>query len=120
MGGAVHALRPDPTTPPAAEHGSTAPNTAAPNTAAPNTPGPNTAGPNTPARNTAVPNSAEPTTTPPSTPPAGPSFPYRLYTHCGIDEAKIGDTGAVFTDAKGHEVRFRVRPEAIDFTRVCR
>jgi hypothetical protein len=96
----------------------------------------------------------------PGTPaPAAPlsatarSFPFDLLTHCGVDEAKIGDayfeaeqpiTGpaasapsgwdnpyqrgpmtllspdtAVFHDDHGHEVRFRVRPGATAFKRLC-
>ncbi|MYX38366.1 MULTISPECIES: hypothetical protein [unclassified Streptomyces] len=85
--------------------------------------------------------------------PAPTSIPYELYTHCGIDEARIGSTyfeaetplsdgsfnpppgwdnptqhgtmtlvsptEAVFTDPKGHEVRFRARKGAHDFKRVC-
>ncbi len=78
---------------------------------------------------------------------------YDLYTHCGIDEARIGghyyqavhplgvvqgnppagwgnpyqhgtmtlisDTEAVFTDAAGHRVVFRLRPGATTFLRIC-
>ncbi|MEJ2852164.1 MULTISPECIES: hypothetical protein [unclassified Saccharothrix] len=84
----------------------------------------------------------------------GPAIPYRLYTHCGIDEAKIGDTyyealtplhdgahnpppgwdnpyqdgtmtlvgdtQAVFRDAKGHEVTFRARPRATAPKQLCK
>ncbi|WP_406271341.1 hypothetical protein OH779_32455 [Actinacidiphila glaucinigra] len=95
---------------------------------------------------------ALPTAAAPSA-PAPTSIPYELYTHCGIDEARIGSTyfeaetplsdgsfnpppgwdnptqhgtmtlvsptEAVFTDPKGHEVRFRARKGAHDFKRVC-
>jgi hypothetical protein len=81
------------------------------------------------------------------------SFPFDLLTHCGVDEAKIGDAyfeaeqpiagpaasapsgwdnpyqrgtmtllspdTAVFHDGHGHEVRFRVRPGATAFKRLC-
>ena len=80
-------------------------------------------------------------------------IPFDLYTHCGIDEARIGstyfeadppisddsgnppegwgnpiqhgtmtlrsDTEAVFTDDAGHEVKFRARPDATAFKRLC-
>jgi hypothetical protein len=76
-------------------------------------------------------------------------IPFELYTHCGIDEAKIGDafyeaetpipgppydwgnpyqTGTmtlvststvVFRDNIGHEVSFRLRPGATEFKRIC-
>ncbi|MEU3690570.1 hypothetical protein [Streptomyces narbonensis] len=94
----------------------------------------------------------------PATPsePAAPSVqvtPFELYTHCGIDEARIGSTyfeavtplsdgsgnppegwgnptqrgtmtlksttEAVFTDDAGHEVKFRARPGASSFKRIC-
>ncbi len=77
------------------------------------------------------------------------SFPFELYTHCGIDEARVddvyfeaerplsgppGDWGnpfqhgtmtlpgpgrAVFRDSLGHEVAFRSRPGATGFKRLC-
>ncbi|MFD3456169.1 hypothetical protein ACFWVC_28825 [Streptomyces sp. NPDC058691] len=81
------------------------------------------------------------------------AMPYELYTHCGIDDIRIGSTWfeavhplsdgsdnppagwdnptqrgtmtllspaeAVFTDAAGHEVRFRARPGATGPKRVC-
>jgi hypothetical protein len=84
---------------------------------------------------------------------AGPPQPYRLYTHCGIDEARVGHryfeavhplsdgqgnppagwgnpyqpgtmtllspAEAVFRDRAGHQVRFRLRPGATAFRRVC-
>jgi hypothetical protein len=83
----------------------------------------------------------------------GREIPFDLYTHCGIDEARIGstffeaevplsdgsgnppegwdnptqrgtmtlksETEAVFTDDAGHEVRFRARPGASTYKRVC-
>jgi hypothetical protein len=86
-------------------------------------------------------------------PTAAKPLPYDLYTHCGIDEARIGNryfqaapplsdgsgdppagwdnpyqagtmtlvsaTEAVFTDASGHRVAFKVRPGAKTFLRVC-
>ena len=79
--------------------------------------------------------------------------PYQLYTHCGIDEARIGNryfeavhplsdgngnpppgwgdpyqegtmtlvtpTRAVFSDAAGHRVLFRLRPGVTGFRHVC-
>jgi hypothetical protein len=79
--------------------------------------------------------------------------PYQLYTHCGIDEARLGNryfeavdplsdgagnpppgwgnpyqagtitlvspTEAVFRDAAGHRVLFRLRPGATGFRHVC-
>ncbi|MER6182004.1 hypothetical protein [Streptomyces sp. NPDC001652] len=85
--------------------------------------------------------------------PPGREIPFDLYTHCGIDEARIGstyfeaevplsdgsgnppdgwgnptqrgtmtlksETEAVFTDHAGHEVRFRARPGASTYKRVC-
>ncbi|MDX3072753.1 hypothetical protein ACIP98_13110 [Streptomyces sp. NPDC088354] len=84
---------------------------------------------------------------------AGKAVPFELYTHCGIDDVRIGPTwfeavrplsggsgnppagwdnptqrgtmtlvsptAAVFTDAAGHEVRFRARPGATAPKRVC-
>ncbi|MFE5941640.1 hypothetical protein [Streptomyces sp. NPDC056480] len=81
------------------------------------------------------------------------TIPFELYTHCGIDEARIGSTyfeaetplsdgsgnppdgwdnpthrgtmtlksatEAVFTDEAGHEVKFRARPGATAFKRIC-
>ena len=84
---------------------------------------------------------------PPPPPPA--TIPYELYTHCGIDEAKVGDsfyeadppipepldgwgnpyqtgtmtlvspTVVVFRDDLGHVVQFRLRPGAKEFKRLC-
>ncbi|MFH9237850.1 hypothetical protein ACH4KO_21365 [Streptomyces anulatus] len=85
--------------------------------------------------------------------PSGRTIPFDLYTHCGIDEARIGstyfeaetplsdgsgnppegwdnpaqhgtmtlktETEAVFTDNAGHEVKFRARPGASGFKRLC-
>ncbi|MGP3983545.1 hypothetical protein [Streptomyces sp. KR80] len=85
--------------------------------------------------------------------PPGRMIPFDLYTHCGIDEARIGstyfeaktplsdgsgnppqgwdnptqrgtmtlksETEAVFTDDAGHEVKFRARPGANAFKRLC-
>jgi hypothetical protein len=85
--------------------------------------------------------------------PSGRTIPFDLYTHCGIDEARIGsayfeaetplsdgsgnppegwdnptqrgtmtlksETEAVFTDDAGHEVKFRARPGASAFKRIC-
>jgi hypothetical protein len=84
---------------------------------------------------------------------AGSPDPYQLYTHCGIDEARIGSryfeaahplsdgngnpppgwgnpyqqgtmtmvspTEAVFRDAAGHRVLFRLRSGATRFRHVC-
>ena len=84
---------------------------------------------------------------------AGSPQPYELYTHCGIDEARLGNryfeavhplsdgngnpppgwgnpyqqgtmtlvsaTEAVFRDAAGHRVLFRLRPGATGFRHVC-
>jgi hypothetical protein len=91
--------------------------------------------------------SSVPTATSASVPPK--VIPYELYTHCGIDEAKIGDifyeaktpipgppndwgnpyqTGTmslvsdsevVFRDNLGHVVQFHVRPGATGFKRTC-
>lgn len=89
----------------------------------------------------------------PAKEPDRPGVPFELYTHCGIDEARIGSTyfeattplsdgsgnppagwgnptqpgtmtltsgrEAVFTDDAGHEVRFRARPGARGFKRLC-
>jgi hypothetical protein len=90
-----------------------------------------------------------PYTTTLPTPAAPLPFPFDLYTHCGIDEAQIGDvffeaekpiqdpaTGfdnpyqkgtmtllspsrAVFKDDKGHVVYFHARPGAVEFKRIC-
>jgi len=83
----------------------------------------------------------------------GPARPYLLYTHCGIDEARIGNRyyqavhplsdgqdnppagwgnpyqrgtmtllspdEALFRDDAGHQVLFRLRPEARSFQHVC-
>jgi hypothetical protein len=83
----------------------------------------------------------------------GESSSYKLYTHCGVREARIGNdyfvamhplddgsgnppqgwgnpyqqgrmkrissTVAVFTDARGHRVEFRLRPSATAFQQVC-
>ncbi|MER7763448.1 hypothetical protein [Streptomyces sp. NPDC097619] len=88
-----------------------------------------------------------------SSPRAHRALPFELYTHCGIDEARVGTTyfeaetplsdgsgnppegwdnpvqrgtmtlesatAAVFTDEAGHEVRFRARPGATAFKRIC-
>ncbi|MGW1763315.1 hypothetical protein ACWCQL_04355 [Streptomyces sp. NPDC002073] len=85
--------------------------------------------------------------------PSSRTIPFELYTHCGIDEARIGstyfeahtplyggsgnppegwdnptqrgtmtlksETEAVFTDDAGHEVKFRARPGASAFKRIC-
>lgn len=85
--------------------------------------------------------------------PSVRTIPFDLYTHCGIDEARIGstyfeaetplsddsgnppdgwdnptqrgtmtlksETEAVFTDDAGHEVKFRARPGASAFKRIC-
>jgi hypothetical protein len=85
--------------------------------------------------------------------PVGSAQPYRLSTHCGIDEARIGSryfeaahplsdgqgnppagwgnpfqqgtmtllspSEAVFRDDAGHYVRFRLRPGATSFKRLC-
>ncbi|MEU2238492.1 hypothetical protein ABZ572_03695 [Streptomyces sp. NPDC018338] len=85
--------------------------------------------------------------------PSVRTIPFDLYTHCGIDEARIGstyfeaetplsdgsgnppegwdnptqrgtmtlksETEAVFTDDAGHEVKFRARPGASGFKRIC-
>lgn len=85
--------------------------------------------------------------------PASEGIPFEVYTHCGIDEARIGSTyfeaetplsdgsgnppegwdnptqrgtmtlksktEAVFTDDAGHEVKFRARPGATSFKRIC-
>ncbi|KAF5990711.1 hypothetical protein [Streptomyces sp. WAC00263] len=85
--------------------------------------------------------------------PSVRTIPFDLYTHCGIDEARIGSTyfeadpplsddsgnppegwdnpiqhgtmtlksatEAVFTDDAGHEVKFRARPGATAFKRLC-
>ncbi|MFB7586457.1 hypothetical protein [Streptomyces sp. NPDC056169] len=85
--------------------------------------------------------------------PSGRTIPFELYTHCGIDEARIdstyfeaetplsdgsgnppdgwdnptqrgtmtlkSETEAVFTDDSGHEVKFRARPGASEFKRIC-
>ncbi|MFB8314147.1 hypothetical protein ACFC5T_37330 [Streptomyces sp. NPDC055961] len=85
--------------------------------------------------------------------PSARTIPFDLYTHCGIDEARIGstyyeaetplsdgsgnppegwgnptqrgtmtlesETEAVFTDDAGHEVKFRARPGASAFKRIC-
>lgn len=93
---------------------------------------------------------------PPTTPPAASSvapppvtIPYELYTHCGIDEATVGNsfyeaeqaipgpppgwgnpyqqgtmtlvssTEVVFRDDVGHVVRFRLRPGATEFKHLC-
>jgi hypothetical protein len=98
---------------------------------------------------TAPPATHAPVPPPPSPPPL--AVPYDLYTHCGIDEARLGETyyeaetplgkgspppdwgnpyqpgtmtvvsptAAVFHDTIGHEVRFRVRPEANSFKKTC-
>jgi hypothetical protein len=84
---------------------------------------------------------------------AGLAQPYRLYTHCGIAEARIGNryfeavhpltdgqgnpppgwgnpfqqgtmtqlspSVAVFRDAAGHQVQFRLRPRATAFRHLC-
>ncbi|CCK25106.1 hypothetical protein BN159_0727 [Streptomyces davaonensis JCM 4913] len=84
---------------------------------------------------------------------SGRTIPFDLYTHCGIDEARIGstyfeaetplsdgsgnppegwdnptqrgtmtlksETEALFTDGAGHEVKFRARPGATAFKRIC-
>jgi hypothetical protein len=84
---------------------------------------------------------------------AGSARPYQLYTHCGINEARVGNryyaavhplsdgqgnppagwgnpyqsgtmtlqppASAVFRDAAGHQVRFRLRPGATAFRQVC-
>jgi hypothetical protein len=92
-----------------------------------------------------------PVTQVPPPPPTPPAVPYDLYTHCGVDEARIGETyyeaetpfgdgssppgwgdpyqhgtmtalsptEAVFHDTAGHEVRFRVRPGATTFKKLC-
>ncbi|MEU0533567.1 hypothetical protein [Amycolatopsis tolypomycina] len=101
-----------------------------------------------------------PATAPPASPPPPAPSPsavvlpdFALLTHCGVDEAKIGDrfyeaetpligparssppgwdnpyqhgtmtltspAAAVFRDALGHEVRFRVRPGATEFKHLC-
>ncbi|MFI9813467.1 hypothetical protein [Saccharothrix variisporea] len=44
------------------------------------------------AEQTTTTTTATTTATTTTTRPTGPAIPYRLYTHCGIDEAKIGDT----------------------------
>ena len=83
----------------------------------------------------------------------GSARPYLLYTHCGIDEARIGNRyyqavhplsdgqdnppagwgnpyqrgtmtllspdEALFRDDAGHQVLFRLRPEARSFQHVC-
>jgi hypothetical protein len=83
----------------------------------------------------------------------GLARPYLLYTHCGIDEARIGNRyyqavrplsdgqgnppagwgnpyqrgtmtllssdEALFRDATGHQVLFRLRPGARSFQHVC-
>jgi hypothetical protein len=83
----------------------------------------------------------------------GSAQSYRLYTHCGIDEARIGNryfeavhplsdgarnppagwgnpnqhgtmtlmspSTAVFRDAAGHRVVFRLRPGASSFKQLC-
>jgi hypothetical protein len=102
----------------------------------------------------AIPPTAPPATHAPVPPPPSPpplAVPYDLYTHCGIDEARLGETyyeaetplgkgspppdwgnpyqpgtmtvvsptAAVFHDTIGHEVRFRVRPEANSFKKTC-
>jgi hypothetical protein len=88
-----------------------------------------------------------------ATPAAASPQPYQLYTHCGIDEARIGNryfeavhplsdgngnpppgwgnpyqegsmtlvspTEAVFRDAAGHRVLFRLRSGATGFRHVC-
>jgi hypothetical protein len=89
------------------------------------------------------------TTSLPTTSTPSP-FAFDLYTHCGIDEAKIGEaffeaekpiqdpadgfdnpyqkgtmtlqspSRAVFKDDKGHVVYFRVRPGATEFKRICK
>ncbi|MFH9723194.1 hypothetical protein ACH4M4_09500 [Streptomyces sp. NPDC017254] len=85
--------------------------------------------------------------------PSVRAIPFELYTHCGIDEARVGstyfeaetplsggagnppdgwdnptqrgtmtltsETEAVFTDDAGHEVKFRARPGASAFKRIC-
>ncbi|MEU7070049.1 hypothetical protein AB0B30_04205 [Streptomyces narbonensis] len=85
--------------------------------------------------------------------PSTQVIPFELYTHCGIDEARVGSTyyeavtplsdgsgnppdgwgnptqrgtmtvksttEAVFTDDAGHEVKFRARPGATSFKRIC-
>ena len=83
------------------------------------------------------------------TPPPPVTIPYELYTHCGIDEAKVGDsfyeadppipepldgwgnpmqtgtmtlvspTVVVFRDDLGHVVQFRLRPGAKEFKHIC-
>jgi hypothetical protein len=90
----------------------------------------------------------------PAVPLASPAArPYRLYTHCGIDEARINNSyfeavhplsdgqgnpppgwgnpyqqgwmtlvspaRAIFRDKAGHQVRFRLRPGATAFRRLC-
>jgi hypothetical protein len=84
---------------------------------------------------------------------AGPARPFTLYTHCGVDEARIDDryfeaahplsdgagnppagwgnpyqqgtitllssSTAVFRDAAGHRVLFRLRPGATSFKHLC-
>ncbi|QUW85503.1 hypothetical protein SMIR_41250 (plasmid) [Streptomyces mirabilis] len=91
--------------------------------------------------------------TPSSGTPSVRTIPFDLYTHCGIDEARIGSTyfeadpplsdnsgnppegwdnpiqhgtmtlksktETVFTDNAGHEVKFRARPGATAFKRLC-
>lgn len=100
-------------------------------------------GPQPPAWPVAVPA----TLTTPS-PPLG-QVAYDMYTHCGVDEAKVGDvffeaetpipgppqdwgnpyqpgvitllsaSEAVFRDDLGHEVKLRTRPGATEFKRIC-
>ena len=85
---------------------------------------------------------------PPAPAAAGSPQPYQLYTHCGIDEARIGNryfeavhplsdgqgwgnpyqqgtmtlispAEAVFRDSVGHQVQFRLRPGATAFKHLC-
>ena len=85
--------------------------------------------------------------------PADSGAPFSLYTHCGIDELRLGDkfyervggplddgsgnppsgwdnpyqTGrlsrrgdlVIFTDPKGHQEEFTLRPGATDFKHIC-
>ncbi|WP_181771445.1 hypothetical protein [Amycolatopsis pittospori] len=81
--------------------------------------------------------------------PAERSFPFELYTHCGVDEALVEGVyfeadlplagpppewgnpyqqgtmtlpkpgRAVFRDSLGHEVVFHARPGATGFKRIC-
>ncbi|MBP2320291.1 hypothetical protein JOF56_000676 [Kibdelosporangium banguiense] len=90
------------------------------------------------------------TTAPTTTQPQPPVLHFQLYTHCGVDEALIGrtfyeaetpipgppsdwgnpyqagtmtltsPTEAVFQDDLGHKVKFRARPGATAFKRICK